>query len=65
VDTAVKAAHAAWPAWKALPPSERAQYLRRAADVLRAHAEELAYLDAVDTGNPVSQRDDQSCGFDD
>jgi hypothetical protein len=53
VDAAVKAAHAAWPKWKALQASERAQYLRKAADIFREHAEELALLDAVDTGNPV------------
>jgi betaine-aldehyde dehydrogenase len=54
VDEAVKLAHAAWPAWKSFPQSERAGCLRKVANVLREHAEEFALLDAYNTGNPVS-----------
>jgi len=54
VDAAVHAAHAAFGAWRKLLPMERGALLRKAADVLRAHADELALLDALDTGNPVT-----------
>lgn len=54
VDAAVQAAHAAFPAWAALPPAKRAGYLRQAAAVLREHAMPLAQLDAINNGNPVS-----------
>jgi betaine-aldehyde dehydrogenase len=54
-EAAIKAAHAAFPAWKALPIAQRAAIMRKAAATLRAHAEELAMIDAVDTGNPVAE----------
>lgn len=54
VDAAVQAAHAAFPAWAATPPVERARHLRQAATVLRAHAMPLAQLDSLNNGNPVS-----------
>ncbi|MFD0669655.1 aldehyde dehydrogenase family protein [Ramlibacter sp. MAHUQ-53] len=53
VDAAVAAARAAFPGWAATPPLARARALRRAADIVRAHALELALLDAADCGNPV------------
>lgn len=54
VDAAVRAAHAAFLTWAKVPPLERGRLLRRAAEVLRAHAHELAQLDALNNGNPVS-----------
>jgi betaine-aldehyde dehydrogenase len=54
VDAAVCAAQAAFPAWAATPPLERGRLLRKAAAVLREHADELALLDSLDNGNPVS-----------
>jgi betaine-aldehyde dehydrogenase len=54
VDAAVMAAQAAFPGWAATLPVERGRMLRRAAQVLRENAEELAFLDALNTGNPVS-----------
>ena len=54
VDAAVRAAHAAFPAWAATPPVERGRYLRRAAAVLREHALPLAQLESLNNGNPVS-----------
>jgi betaine-aldehyde dehydrogenase len=54
VDAAVQAAHAAFPGWAATPPVERGRCLRRAAAVLREHAQPLALLDALNNGNPVS-----------
>jgi len=54
VDDAVRAAHAAFPAWRKVPPARRGEYLRRAAAILREHAASLAQLDALNNGNPVS-----------
>jgi betaine-aldehyde dehydrogenase len=52
VDNAVVAAHAAYTSWRDVAPLERAKLLRRIAGVVRAHAEELAMIDAADCGNP-------------
>ncbi|GAA4336816.1 aldehyde dehydrogenase family protein [Pigmentiphaga soli] len=54
-DAAMRAARAAFPAWRALPIFRRAAILRQAAEVLRAHDKELALLDALNCGNPVSE----------
>src|SRR5690606_3759220 len=53
-DAAVKAAQAALPAGRALSPSQRREKLRKLADVIAAHEEELAEIDAVDGGNPLA-----------
>lgn len=53
VDAAVDAASRACADWAATPPLERARCLRQAAAIVRAHALELALLDAADCGNPV------------
>lgn len=55
VDKAVKSAHAAFQTWRQTPPQKRAACLRQAASLMRKHAEELALLDAVNTGNPVAE----------
>jgi betaine-aldehyde dehydrogenase len=52
VERAVTAAAAAFPAWRDTPAQQRAQCIRAAAAILREHREELAWLDAVDAGNP-------------
>jgi betaine-aldehyde dehydrogenase len=54
-DAAVLAAHDAFDGWRALEPQQRGDILRAAARILREHAEELAMLDAMNTGNPVAQ----------
>lgn len=54
VDAAVRAAHAAQPAWGALPVSERTAALHRALDAVAAHAEELATIEANEMGKPIS-----------
>jgi betaine-aldehyde dehydrogenase len=51
-DLAVRAAQAAFTGWRDTPTKDRARMVREAAAILRAHAEELATLDALDTGNP-------------
>ncbi|MEO8751160.1 MAG: aldehyde dehydrogenase family protein [Casimicrobiaceae bacterium] len=52
---AVEAAHAAFAAWRRTKPLKRAAMLKEAAAILRTNAEELAMLDALDTGNPIAQ----------
>jgi len=54
VDRAVAAAAGAFRAWRDTPAQQRAQCIRDAARVLREHRDELAWLDALDTGNPLS-----------
>jgi acyl-CoA reductase-like NAD-dependent aldehyde dehydrogenase len=53
VDAAVARAAAAWPAWRAVAPGERASLLRAVADAVAAHHEELAVLEARNAGKPI------------
>jgi acyl-CoA reductase-like NAD-dependent aldehyde dehydrogenase len=53
VDRAVAAAAAAFPAWRAVTPSDRAAMLRRLSDTVREHREELAQLEARNAGKPI------------
>jgi betaine-aldehyde dehydrogenase len=46
----VTSARAGFAAWRDVPAAERARVVRAAAQVIREHAEELAWLDAVDCG---------------
>jgi betaine-aldehyde dehydrogenase len=55
VDAAVKAAHHAYKTWRAVKPLERAALMKQVAAKIRAHAEELAMLDAANCGNPVRE----------
>lgn len=55
VDRAVAAAKAAFPAWAGLTGTARGRILRRAADLLRAHRDELARLEVLDTGKPIAE----------
>ena len=50
-DAAIERAHEAFPAWRALPPGERAALLRRFAAVVDAHVEELAELEVRNAGH--------------
>jgi betaine-aldehyde dehydrogenase/5-carboxymethyl-2-hydroxymuconic-semialdehyde dehydrogenase len=47
-DLAVAAAAEAFPAWAALGPAGRAEHLRRLADAIEAHTEELAIVECTD-----------------
>ncbi len=51
VDAAVAAAKTAFPAWAALPPTERATILRRVADGVEARIEDLAQVETRDNGS--------------
>jgi len=54
IDDAVAAARRAFPGWAATNPSERGALLRRWADLIMAHVEELAATEARDVGKPLS-----------
>ncbi|GAB2841718.1 aldehyde dehydrogenase family protein [Actinocorallia aurea] len=54
VDAAVEAARAAFPAWSATAPEERAAVLQRVADGMKAHAEEIATTISAEMGAPIS-----------
>jgi len=51
VEAAVVAAQKAFPAWAALGPQGRGQHLRRLADVIESHTEELAIVETRDNGS--------------
>ena len=53
-DEAVARAKAAFPAWKAVTPGDRAKLLRRLARVIEDKVEELAQLEARNVGKPIS-----------
>ena len=55
VDAAVAAARRGFMEWRAVVPLERARILRRVAQLLRDHAQELATIDAANCGNPVRE----------
>ena len=54
VDRAVAAARAAFDdgRWRNLPPIVREKTMHRIADLIEAHADELAELEAIDVGKP-------------
>jgi len=51
---AVDAAAAAFPAWSAMPPAVRANYLDRVALIFEQHGDELARLESADSGNLIA-----------
>ncbi|UUX97459.1 trifunctional transcriptional regulator/proline dehydrogenase/L-glutamate gamma-semialdehyde dehydrogenase [Aquabacterium sp. J223] len=53
VDAAVRAAQQAWPAWRALPPTERAARLETAADLFEAERPRLMALLVREAGKTV------------
>ena len=57
VDVAVKAANAAFEdgRWRLLHPNERKHILLRFADLLEQNAHELAVMESLDSGKPVSE----------
>jgi acyl-CoA reductase-like NAD-dependent aldehyde dehydrogenase len=54
VDAAVAAARSAAPGWAATSIAARAQVLLAMADAISAHGDELAWIDTVDNGSPIS-----------
>ena len=53
-DRAVAKAKAAFPAWRAVSPKDRAALLRRLAVAIDAHREQLAQLEARNAGKPIA-----------
>jgi acyl-CoA reductase-like NAD-dependent aldehyde dehydrogenase len=54
-DEAIARAAAAQAAWRAVSPGDRATLLRRFADMVDTHIEELALLEVACSGHPVGQ----------
>ena len=55
VDRAVAAAKKGQKVWAAMTAMERSRILRRAVDILRERNDELAALETLDTGKPLSE----------
>ena len=53
-DEAVARAKAAFPTWRAVPPSHRARLLRDVARLVEEHGEELARIESENVGKPIS-----------
>jgi betaine-aldehyde dehydrogenase len=53
-DAAVARAKAAFTAWRAVAPSDRARLLRRLATLVEEHGEELARLESQNVGKPIA-----------
>ena len=52
---ALEAAHAAFPAWRAVPAKQRAQILKRWNDLIVAHQEDLGRLISREQGKPLAE----------
>ncbi len=58
IDSAVCAAHAAWPKWQALTSHARARYLYALARTIQKHSRRLAVLETMDNGKPIRESRD-------
>src|SRR5260370_1058618 len=58
VDSAVKAARGALPAWQSLTPHARARYLYALARRVQKHSRWLAVLETLDNGKPIRESRD-------
>jgi acyl-CoA reductase-like NAD-dependent aldehyde dehydrogenase len=52
-DAAIERAHRAFPAWRAIAPGDRARLLRRFAETVHAHVDELARLEVRNSGHTI------------
>ncbi len=55
VDRAVRAARAAFPAWRDLAPEKRSRILLRVAELIEAEQERLARIESLDVGKPIRE----------
>jgi aldehyde dehydrogenase (NAD+) len=55
VDAAVEAAQSGFRSWRATDPVDRGQIVHNIAELIRDHAEELATIESLDQGKPLSQ----------
>ena len=53
-DAAVARAKAAFPAWRAVSPADRGRLLRRLAELVEEHTEELARIESRNVGKPIA-----------
>jgi acyl-CoA reductase-like NAD-dependent aldehyde dehydrogenase len=53
-DAVIERAASAWPAWRVVSPADRGRLLRRFADLVDAHLEELAQLEVRNSGHTIS-----------
>jgi acyl-CoA reductase-like NAD-dependent aldehyde dehydrogenase len=53
-DAAVARAKAAFPAWRAVAPADRARLIRRLAVLVEEHHEELSRLESANAGKPIA-----------
>ncbi len=53
VDKAVAAAQQAFPVWARMAAADRGRILLKLADLIEAHADDLARLETLDTGHPI------------
>jgi acyl-CoA reductase-like NAD-dependent aldehyde dehydrogenase len=53
-DVAVARAKAAYPAWRAVAPADRARLLRRLATLVEEHHEELSRIESRNVGKPIN-----------
>src|SRR3954454_11845620 len=53
VDAAIARARAAFPAWRAVAPPDRARLLHRVANAVEEHHDELSVLEARNAGKPI------------
>jgi len=58
IDTAVRAARAAFPNWRALTPHARARYLYALARLVQKQSRLLAVLETMDNGKPIRESRD-------
>lgn len=58
VDSAVKAARKAFPAWSKLPAKERGKYIYRIARLIQERAREFSVIESVDGGKPIRESRD-------
>ena len=54
VDRAIERAASATTSWRRVAPADRARLLRRFAEVVDAHVEELAQLEVANSGHTIS-----------
>ena len=59
VDVAVAGATRAFPAWRAVSPTDRARLMRRFATGVEENLEELAQLETANVGKPISDSRDE------
>ena len=55
VNSAVAAAHAAFPKWAATPATDRAKIMRKLGDLITQHVPEIAQTETRDCGQTISQ----------